>query len=72
MIKYSLGTMFDVIFNVLYLSRSMLKYNSIHGGKKSEKAKALGNTRDTGSNKLRCKFVVYQPMSTLVGEKLNS
>lgn len=60
-----------VIYNVLYSSKSMQEYDSIHGGKIREEANALINLGDTENNINRRRYVIYKPI-VQVGEKLNS
>jgi len=60
-----------VIYNVLYLSKSMQEYDSIHGGKIREEANALINLRDTENYINRRRYMIYKPI-VQVGKKLNS
>jgi hypothetical protein len=61
-----------VDYNVLYPSRSMQGYGSVHGGKKNEEANALGNARDTEYRKLKSRSTTSQPVPVLIGKKPNS
>jgi RNA-directed DNA polymerase len=61
-----------VIYNVLYSSKPMQEYDSIHGGKICEEANALGNPKDTESYIDRRRHIINKPMNVQVGEKLNS
>ena len=53
--------------NILYSSNNLQEYTRIHGGKISEEANALGNTRDT-----RSKYIKQWPKNRQIGQKLNS